>query len=195
MRTLIVTAHPLADSLTASIARRLADALPSDGVEVADLYAEGFDPRFTPADRVPYETGSGFPPDVAAEQARLDRTDHVVLVFPMYWWSFPALLKGWIDRVFVNGWAFDIDAHDGTRRNLGRLTVHLIPVAGDSADVYDRHGYRQAFAAQIEHGILDYCGARRGATAFVFDSEGDRDQRERHVTAAIDAVVQAVSAD
>jgi NAD(P)H dehydrogenase (quinone) len=84
----------------------------------------------------------------------------------------PALLKGWIDRVFINNWAFTID-EDGTRRNLGGLTVHLLAVAGDTVGTYERHGYEQALRTQIEHGILDYVGARRGSVAFVHESEQD----------------------
>lgn len=194
MKTLIVTAHPEADSLTNEIARRLAGELPPDTVEIADLAAEGFDPRFTLADRHTYRTGEAFPPDVAAEQQRIDGADHLVLVFPVYWWSMPALLKGWIDRVFVNGWAFAVDAEAGIRRNLGRLTVHLVPVAGDDPGVYERHGYEQSLRTQIEHGIVDYCGGRRGATAFVYESEReDADARERDIVEAVRAVGQAVT--
>lgn len=194
MAVLIVTAHPQSDSLTASIVDRLRDALPADAVHIADLHAEGFDPRFTEADRITYASGRDVPPDVAAEQSRIDEATDVVLVFPVYWWSFPALLKGWIDRVFVNGWAFDVDAEAGIRRNLGRLTLHMIPVAGDTEDVYERHGYRASFETQIAHGILDFCGMQRGATAFVFDSEGDAGPRDRGVAAAIEAVTRAISA-
>lgn len=162
-------------------------------VEIVDLAAEGFDPRFTVADRRTYLTGGHVTPDVIAEQRRVDGADHLVLVFPVYWWSMPAQLKGWIDRVFVNGWAFTIDPEYGIRRNLGRLTIHLIPVAGDDAGVYERHGYEQALRTQIEHGIIDYCGSRRGATAFVYESEReDAAARERNIHDAVSAVRRAI---
>lgn len=193
MKTLIVTAHPESDSLTNDVAQRLARALEPGPVEIADLAAEGFDPRFTLADRHTYRTGRDFAPDVAAEQRRLDGATDLVLVFPVYWWSMPALLKGWIDRVFVNGWAFDVDPEEGIRRRLDALTIHLVPVAGDDAGVYERHGYEQALRTQIEHGIIDYCGSRRGATAFVHESErDDSDARERAIIGAVEAVAQAI---
>lgn len=195
MKTVIVTAHPEPDSLTNQIAHRLASALDPSPVEVVDLAAEGFDPRFTVADRRTYLTGEHVTPDVAAEQRRLDEADQLVLVFPVYWWSMPAQLKGWIDRVFVNGWAFSVDPEHGIRRNLDRLTIHLIPVAGDDAGVYERHGYEQALRTQIEHGIIDYCGSRRGATAFVYDSEQeDAAARERVIDEAVSAVQRAIDA-
>ena len=192
MKTLIVTAHPDPESLSNDVARRLAHVLDSE-VEVADLAEEGFDPRFTLDDRRTYSTGRVVASDVAIEQRRIDEADHLVLVFPVYWWSMPALLKGWIDRVFVNGWAFDVDTEHGMRRNLGRLMVHLIPIAGDDAGVYERHGYEQALRTQIEHGIIDYCGSRRGATAFVYESErDDASAREHAVTDAIAAVARTI---
>lgn len=171
--TLVVTAHPDRTSLTASIAGQLVEALQPGEVVLADLDAEGFDPRFGLADRARYRGEGETPSDVAREQRRLDAVDHVVLVFPVYWWSVPALLKGWIDRVFIAGWAFDVDPAGGTRRNLDRLTVHLVAVAGDAAGTYERHGYEQALRTQIEHGVVDYVGARRGSVAFVHESEGD----------------------
>ncbi|AZZ51654.1 NAD(P)H-dependent oxidoreductase [Rathayibacter festucae] len=191
MTALIVAAHPDQDSLTLALARRLAEEL--QPAELADLAAEGFDPRFSAADRHSYRVAGEYPADVASEQRRLDAAEHLVLVFPVYWWSMPGLLKGWIDRVFVNGWAFEIDPADGMRRKLGGLTVHLLPIAGDSAGVYDRHGYEQSLRTQIEHGVVDYCGAVRGTTAFVHDSEQeDAAARAASVDRAVAAVVAAV---
>ncbi|WP_285042190.1 NAD(P)H-dependent oxidoreductase [Plantibacter sp. LMC-P-059a] len=195
MPTLIVTAHPDPDSLVQHLAERLVAALDADTSELANLSAEGFDPRYTLSDRHTYRVAGDYTPDVAREQERLDRATDLVLVFPVYWWSMPALLKGWFDRVFVNGWAFGLDADGRIVRQLDRLRIHLVPVAGDDAGVYDRHGYEQAMRTQIEHGIVDFCGARRGVTAFVHDSEReDAEGRAAAVDVAVAAVVEAIRA-
>jgi NAD(P)H dehydrogenase (quinone) len=192
VNTLIVTAHPDPTSLTAGIARQLREALEPGGAVVADLASEGFDPRFGLADRACYRGEGPVPADVVREQRRLETADHLVLVFPVYWWSMPALLKGWVDRVFINGWAFTID-ESGTRRNLGELTVHLLAVAGDSAGTYERHGYELTLRTQIEHGIVDYVGARRGSVTFVHESEqDDADARRALVEDAVRSTVRAV---
>ncbi|MBF4625722.1 NAD(P)H-dependent oxidoreductase [Clavibacter sp. VKM Ac-2872] len=192
MTALIVTAHPDPDSLTHHVARRLVAELGADRTEVAHLAQEGFDPVFGMADRAAYAGGPA-PADVLAEQARLDAVDHVVLVFPVWWWSMPALLKGWIDRTFIGGWAFDIDDDGRVHTHLERLTVHLLPVAGFGRASFARHGYLASFQTQIGHGILDYCGARHGALAFVHDSEsGDRDAVGAEVDRAVAEVVAAV---
>ncbi|GMA28495.1 NAD(P)H-dependent oxidoreductase [Arenivirga flava] len=193
MSTLIVTAHPSADSLTAHAVRRLREQLEERGerVEVADLAAEGFDPRWTAADHAGYAARSRDDAGVLAEQARVDRHEHLVLAFPVYWWSMPALLKGWIDRVFIAGWAFDAT---GERAMLGRLTGHLLPVAATDEARFARHGYTEAFRTQIEHGVLDYCGVRRGVTAFVHGSEGtDAALRGAAVEAATSAIAAGIA--
>lgn len=110
MHAIIVTSHPNPGSLTHAIAARIADGITNSNGghshEFADLAAEGFDPRFTQGD-VALMLGEAAPAaDVAAEHARLDRADALIIVYPVYWWSMPAQLKGWIDRVFTNGWAY-----------------------------------------------------------------------------------------
>ncbi|MBC7211049.1 MAG: NAD(P)H-dependent oxidoreductase [Pseudomonas sp.] len=112
------------------------------------------------------------PADVLAEQARIERADTVVMVFPIYWWSLPALLKGWVERVFSNGWAFDQAADGATTKLLHGMTAHLVGVAGADAGTFERHGYGEAMRVQIEHGIFDYCGARVISSTLFTDSEG-----------------------
>ncbi|OAN67253.1 NAD(P)H-dependent oxidoreductase [Sphingomonas sp. TDK1] len=161
MHAVIVVVHPAAVSLTRSVATALGDALEAKGhtVEIADLVAERFVPVFGAADHAAFAAGAPAPADVLQEQRRLDRADHLILVYPVYWWSMPALLKGWIDRVFISGWAFEENAGGGIAKKLGRLTVHLVAIAGAADRTYTKRGYRQAMRIQIEEGIFDFCGA------------------------------------
>ncbi|MFC3077939.1 NAD(P)H-dependent oxidoreductase [Phenylobacterium terrae] len=178
MHALIVVAHPQSASLTRAVAEQLAAGVESDGrhtAEIADLAAEGFDPRFSAADVGAYKGQAGIPPDVAAEQARIDRADALVLVYPVYWWSFPALLKGWIDRVFSNGWAYLETPDGGLVKKLQRLDVHLVGIGGADMRTFARRGYLWAMRTQIEHGIFDYCGARVVTSELLLPpAEGDR---------------------
>ncbi|WP_344341930.1 NAD(P)H-dependent oxidoreductase [Agrococcus versicolor] len=188
-RTLVVVAHPDPASRTMRVAERLRDRL--GGATIADLAAEGFDPRFGVADLADYRAQTRTDDAVLAEQARVDAHDHLVLVFPAHWWSMPALLKGWIDRVLVGGWAFAL-AHDGSIvRMLDRLTVHAIPVAGTDAALWERHGYAAALETQLMHGVVDYCGARRGAVVILHDSERPDDAA---LAADLESTVAAVAA-
>lgn len=175
MHILVVVTHPAGSSLTRSVASAIVDAGAALGhtVELVDLVAEGFDPVFGPADHAAFTGAGATPPDVRREQQRIDGADHLVLVHPVYWWSMPAVLKGWIDRVFVSGWAFEEDADGGIVKKLGRLKVHLIALAGASAATYAKHGYRNAMRAQIDHGIFDFCGAPVVTSELVDGQEED----------------------
>jgi NAD(P)H dehydrogenase (quinone) len=163
MHALIVVAHPNTTSLSHSIAAEVAEGIrlsaPGNTVEIADLTAEGFDPTFNAADIAAYLREGSSPADVVAEQARIDRADALVLVYPVYWWSMPGLLKGWIDRVFSNGWAYDEVAGGKTIKKLDGLPVHLVAIGGATMRTYARHGYFGAMKTQIDHGIFEYCGA------------------------------------
>ncbi|ATU91345.1 NAD(P)H-dependent oxidoreductase [Phyllobacterium zundukense] len=163
MHALIVIAHPDPKSLSHTVAAHVAEGVslsaPGNTFEIADLMAEAFDPRFTAADLAVHRRLAPPPADVAAEQARIDRADALVLVFPVYWWSMPGLLKGWIDRVFANGWAFDFSPDAKLVKKLRHLRVHLVGIGGSDARTYARHGYAGAMKTQIDHGIFEYCGA------------------------------------
>ena len=163
MHATIVVARPIHQPLTRETARRVSGGIVAAGVghsaEIVDLMVEGFDPRFTAQDIAVLAEEAAPSQDVLAEQARLDRSDALVLVYPVYWWSMPALLKGWIDRVFVNGWAYDYSPEKGVVKKLGRLPIHLIAIGAADKGTYDRHGYTEAMKVQIDHGIFDYCGA------------------------------------
>ncbi|VVE70210.1 NAD(P)H dehydrogenase [Pandoraea captiosa] len=170
MHALIVVAHPERDSLTHALAARIADGITASSApgagqsrhsaEIADLSAEGFDPRFTADDLAAFRNAGPVPADVAAEQARIDRADALVIVYPIYWWSFPALLKGWIDRVFTQGWAYEDVALGKSLKKLQRLRVHLVASGGADQRTMARYGYFGAMKTQIDHGIFDYCGAQ-----------------------------------
>ncbi|EKM0377469.1 NAD(P)H-dependent oxidoreductase [Cronobacter turicensis] len=163
MHALIVVSHPLASSLTHRVAHALAEGITSthseNSADIADLTREGFNPVFNESDYAAFMKTAPLPPDVAREQARIDNADALVLVFPVYWWSMPGLLKGWIDRVFANGWAYEESPEGKVVKKLGHLPVHLVSIGGADRKTYDKHGYHQAWDAQIVHGIFDYCGA------------------------------------
>ena len=177
MRTLIVIAHADPDSLTHAVARRIGDRLRDEGrdIEFADLSAEGFDPRFGPADLDVHRRQVAPAPEVLAEQARVDRADQLVLVFPIYWWSMPALMKGWIDRVFSQGWAF-ADKDGKLIKKLGRLRAHLVALGGADTGLLERHGYDTAIQTQLAHGIFDYCGVKDVRTTLLMESDTGRAQ-------------------
>ncbi|MDY4301323.1 NAD(P)H-dependent oxidoreductase [Pseudomonas salmasensis] len=187
MHALIVVAHHDPQSLTHSVAAEVGAGLTASGhtFEMADLAAEGFDPRYSAADHSVHRTRAVPPADVLAEQARIDRADALVLVFPIYWWSMPALLKGWVDRVFVNGWAIDYGPDTPVQKKLRHLQVHLLALGGADDSAFERHGYAKAMNTQIDYGIFDYCGARVLTSQLLLDSESGTAQAHLHKARAV----------
>lgn len=106
-RCLVVQAHPLARSLTGRLADLAAAEAARAGWQVMrrDLCAAGFDPRLTAAERAGYY--GDFAGGAAAEMAELADAEVLILVFPTWWFGFPAVLKGWFDRVWAPGLAYD----------------------------------------------------------------------------------------
>ncbi|MEZ5912577.1 MAG: NAD(P)H-dependent oxidoreductase [Paracoccaceae bacterium] len=158
MHVLIVLDHPDPQSFCASVSREFGDGARAAGhsVELADLHAEGFDPRWTPADVVANDGGTA-PPDVLAEQARLARADAVCLVFPLFWWGMPAMTKGWVDRVWSWGWAYDQLDDPELSLQRPRSGVLLIP-AGARSDETAKQGYQAALETTWLGGTFGYFG-------------------------------------
>jgi putative NADPH-quinone reductase len=114
-RALVVYCHPHPTSFVAAVRDRAVEALQAGGAEVRvnDLYAEGFDPCFSAVERAAH-LSPGPDPSVAGYAADLTWCNLLVLVYPTWWSGQPAMLKGWIDRVWVRGVAWDLP--DGANR-------------------------------------------------------------------------------
>ncbi|WEX77674.1 NAD(P)H-dependent oxidoreductase [Sinorhizobium numidicum] len=115
MHILMVLAHPLEESFAASVARAARETLEGRGhtVDLLDLYREGFDPRLSDRERGSYFNDRYDASEVSGWIARLQAADGLIFVFPQWWFNFPAILKGFFDRVFAPGVAFDNDPAGG----------------------------------------------------------------------------------
>ena len=154
MKTLLVVAHPRRTSLTFAAAEAFARALERRAmpVEWADLVAEGFDPVLRVADEPDWnDPAKVYSAEVRAEMARIERNEATVLVFPVWWWSMPAILKGWVDRVWNHGWAYG-------GRNYPHRRVWMIGIAGVGAAAYRKRSYDEAIRTELEVGVLEFCG-------------------------------------
>jgi len=185
MRVLVVFCHPRRDSFTGAVADALIEGLSAAGheMEFADLYREGFDPVFGAADWTHVAGGGALPAAVRREQVRIERAAGLALVFPVWWWSFPALLKGWVDRVFSPGWAFEFTPERSCGLLANRPTLLLAP-AGVRAASFRKYGYEEAMATQLDIGTLGYCGLRDIAIRILYDvNEGSALLRQHLDTA------------
>ena len=102
MKILVIVAHPRKNSLTASITKRFTEGLIKAGhqYELLDLYAEGFNPILYTQDEPDWNNANKvYSKEVVLEMERIKASDAITFIFPMWWYSMPAIMKGYLDRV------------------------------------------------------------------------------------------------
>lgn len=102
---LVIEAHPDAGRFSTALADAYADGASRAGAQVSRLALR--DLRFDPILRGGFRGGQILEPDLLDARAAIEAADHLVWVTPVWWGSLPALLKGFIDRAFLPGWAFE----------------------------------------------------------------------------------------
>lgn len=159
MRILTVLAHPARKSFNRALHAALLEVAEEKGhlAEVCDLYAMGFNPVLTEEDMESFNRGRT-PADIAAVQEQIFKADVVALVHPVWWFGVPAILKGWVDRVFSYGFAYGHDSR-GVKPLLSGKKLIIASTAGAA----ERSGYRDnGFGAAMtllnDVGIFEFVG-------------------------------------
>lgn len=166
MHALVVCAHLRSDSLTAATAARTRDRLIADGytVDLLDLYAEGFDPVLLPDDEPDWtDPAKEYSAGVRAHMSRVAAADLIVVVFPVWWFGLPAMAKGWVDRVWNRGFAYEPSILQGKR-------MLWVGLAGGSATYYAENGFDRAIDLQLRVGISQFCGIADASVHLIYDT-------------------------
>ncbi len=195
-KVLIVHAHPERTSVTHQLAEIACEVLRSQGHEVmqSDLYGMGwkavFDeqdfPRRTNQDRLSFidESGHAFAngcqtPDVEEEQRKILAADAVILLFPLWWYSMPAIMKGWVDRVWAFGLAYGYQGAGNAYRYgeggfAGKRALLAVSVGGPTKDYAPRgiNGPLEQLLFPITHGTLFFPGMQVLPTFAVYGTGG-----------------------
>ena len=176
MHVLTVLDHPDPASFSAAAAQHFMAGAQAAGhtTELADLHAEGFDPRWSMADVRDDETPA---PDILAEQERIARADAICLVFPLFWWGMPAMTKGWVDRVWTWGWAYNQLDDREVSLQRPRSGLLLVP-AGANSDEMAREGYTKALETAWTQGTFGYFGFAPRRLDLLCGSTGSAPRRE-----------------
>lgn len=158
MKHAVVVAHPKADSLTCAIGRTYAEAVREMGQEaiVRDLYRIGFDPCLK-ASEIPGPAGARFGDDVVAERQILSGCEVFAFVYPFWFNGPPAILKGYVDRVFSLGFGYEPALHGTDPLLTGRRLISFTTSGAPEAWVRDT-GAMGALTAIFDSHVANVCG-------------------------------------
>ena len=174
----VIWAHPRTDSLTASIAQDVIDELTSFDceVDVLDLYREGFNPVLDEPDEPDWENiDKRYSDEVMDHAKRTKSAEAVVFVFPVWWYSVPAILKGYIDRVWNNGLFY------GQGRRADLIATRWIALAGESKEAFKKRDYDKLIEHQLNVGIAGLCGVHDSRVELLYNTVGeDVSDRDAH---------------
>jgi NAD(P)H dehydrogenase (quinone) len=178
MNVLIVYAHPEPTSFNGALRDISVEVLQSQqhSVVISDLYRMRFDPVLGAGDFVGKRVNAArlnigaeqkkaceegtLAAELLIEQEKLARAELVIFHFPVWWFGMPAILKGWADRVFARGFAYDGGRKYDTGMFVGK-TAMLVVTTGTSAETYRPDGIDGDILNilwPIHNGLFRYCG-------------------------------------
>ena len=216
---LIVYAHPEPRSLNGTLRDFVVERLASQGHEtqVSDLYAMGWKPSLDVADFPAWDRDQPFvagkasaaafaggtqTPDVVAEQDKIRWADAMILQFPLWWFTMPAILKGWVDRVYAYGFAYGVGEHSDRRWGerygegsfVGKRAMLLVTLGGWESHYSARgiNGSIDDVLFPINHGVLFYPGFEVLPPFAVYRTSRIDAQRMHEIRAALGARIDAL---
>jgi NAD(P)H dehydrogenase (quinone) len=175
MKYLVILAHPDKRSFNNSIAEVICDSLTKSGNDVIfhNLYEENFDPVLS-IDEI--NRKFSFDEIIQKHNVELSKSDHLIFIHPDWWGQMPAILKGWLDRVFRQGTVFEYEGPDFTEKQKTAL------LTGKSATVIitsDREPEKMLLESIWKKDILSYCGIEDAGVLIHFDSRNaDLEERD-----------------
>lgn len=164
----IIWAHPRADSLTAHVVKAMQDQAIKQGIDVTslDLYRSNFDPVLREQDEPDWgNPEKQYSPEVHRLFAELDNKDTIAIVFPVWWYSFPAILKGYLDRVWNYGLAY------GEGSQLKCKKIRLVALVGGAQEGFLAYGWEKNMTDYMMKG-MNYLGIDDAKVEFLYNTLG-----------------------
>jgi NAD(P)H dehydrogenase (quinone) len=158
MKYLIIFAHPNPASFGSSLVKALHHHLANTGneVKIRNLYEIGFNPVLSASDFSSLADGRT-PKDISIEQEYIKWADHLIFTCPVWWGGMPAILKGYIDRVFSEGFAYEYVA-DGSKGLLSPRKGSIICTTGAYSEEYQNiHNAMTIISREV---IFDFVGIK-----------------------------------
>lgn len=158
MRILIINGHPFDKSFNRGLAEAYEKGAKESGAEVQVIHVSEL--NFNPILEFGYRKVLELEPDLIDAQKKILWAEHIVIIHPLWWGSMPALLKGFIDRVFLPGFAFKYRANSVWWDKLLKGRTARIICTSDQPYYYNRWVYGRPGINQLKKMILEFCGIK-----------------------------------
>ncbi len=167
---LIINGHPDKESYNYALSEAYKTGAEQSNSNIATLNL--IDLSFNPNLNFGYRKRTDLEPDLEHAIAELKKADHIVWVFPMWWYGYPALLKGFIDRTFLPGITFQpIEGKPFPKPLLKGKTSRLI-ITSDTPRWYDRLIMKSPTINQFKKGTLEFCGIKPVKISYIAPIKG-----------------------
>ena len=172
----VISSHYVG-SFNLALANRFNEVLAENGHEFAnlDLYQEEYEPVMKGDDFNQF-FGKPLPEETRKFHDRIKDADVLTFFYPVWWNDMPAIMKGWIDRVFTKGFAYDVSP-EGRRGVLPVKKVILVCTLGNKRDEI-HHELEDAMRVKEEHGVFKYCGVPEVEHLFLYEVDTSEEIRE-----------------
>ena len=163
-KILVLLGHPDTDTFTGEMATHYQDGAEDGGHEVKRINLGEL--QFDPILHKGYKAIQNLEPDLVMVQESITWADHVVIVYPNWWCTMPALLKGLFDRIWLPGFAFNFNKETHRlEKHLSGKTARVIIIAGTHSPFKTWWKFGD-YTNEIQHGILGFAGFNTSVSAF-----------------------------
>jgi NAD(P)H dehydrogenase (quinone) len=121
------------------------------------------------------------PKDIQSEQKFIAKAELITLIFPLWWTGYPAILKGWVDRTLLNGFAFKHSPKTGITPLLSGKKVQLITTMGASVTEYEKNGLMDAMAMTMGDNVWSFCGCEDAGMIALGEIPGATDSERQKI--------------
>ncbi|AOK89944.1 NAD(P)H oxidoreductase [Paenibacillus polymyxa] len=163
MKVLLVVTHPREDSLTLAVMNRFVEGLKENKheVDILDLDRDGFNPVYSAADELDWNTThKQYAPETRKEMDRIAAADALVFVFPLWWYSVPSMLKGYLDKVW----------NKGLLQEFTTKQVLWMCLAGGTKEHLIKYEYHDLVTNYLNKAIAGYARVRESKVEFFYDT-------------------------
>jgi len=190
MKVLIVYSHPRRNSFNGAILDVVIESLKKKNIsyELRDLYGIGFNPVLSDEDLKGLHA-KNLPKDILTEQEFVKLSDKLIFIYPIWWGGMPSMMKGYIDRIFLNGFAYKYNSSGGVDGLLKGKDAYIFNTHGTDNEYYDSIGMTASIRQVSDMAIFKFCGIDVKEHLFLGNIFGIGDEGRKRYLESVSNVV------